>query len=834
MDHGGQFERKGRVMSQVPVDGVDLCDNLSNPEAVTAQTRNLNETNVLTQNQSLSPSQDEVGAGHSLLQKTSFNNNGKDEGEEQGKEAYTGRGREEDEEEDIDELMKEEEEEEEEESEESSSLICCQSPDTPMTDSSYSETGSLLETPYPFSSGTSPEPTSPVISTISPETAYPIGPVECSQSDVKVDSHMSTTGSVAFTAGPVHSTTLTTTSVTRPSGPPGPMCITGAKNTESTAKHLTSSTESVFSHGPPSSHAGPNASSAETFTITACTTRLNTSVSFTSVSGTTGPLSSTTGPMVTGAESTSTTGLITSNWGHITSRPVPPCFSVPTFPTGTITSPALLESLEQLTQRGDDTHLPHYLHQIAEAFVLHKDYQRALCCIQLERLYHQRVLDNLNTLQEQWESRCKMTSSDLATQHLDTLKHICQTHSRPSARDAVFASQDFLRPTCEEGGALPLSTSANQVDSETTTTHSGSLSGDPVIPSIDLSDRLSFPENTEKNREDPDRVLDRKEGFHGSQLTDKQGSDREGGEAEGGVGHTISAIENDLHPSTAGEMDQSKPAEQQGGDLGLAEGKEAIRAEEEERDAEKAAEAWEMEEEGEEEEKEKQNERDSVFCQKALPVDTLGSGAEVDEQQLHQEVQDEEKLLEDTQESTKTCVYQEARLHQEALLTQEARLKQQEQRKEEYEEEEEEYEVEQADLIKEAASLDDMAKLITVEEMSPASGLVSILKKRSVCLDNVSVSSSSEPQPDKPTAKRRVRFKVHDDDEQVGGGDSCLLLFLLCLVTVVISVGGTALYCALGDAQSSVCQDFSRNADFYVGQIQQGIAHIQHLFTIGS
>ncbi|KAF0043345.1 hypothetical protein F2P81_004682 [Scophthalmus maximus] len=683
----GQFERKGRVMSQVPVDGVDLCDNLSNPEAVTAQTRNLNETNVLTQNQSLSPSQDEVGAGHSLLQKTSFNNNGKDEGEEQGKEAYTGRGREEDEEEDIDELMKEEEEEEEE-SEESSSLICCQSPDTPMTDSSYSETGSLLETPYPFSSGTSPEPTSPVISTISPETAYPIGPVECSQSDVKVDSHMSTTGSVAFTTGPVHSTTLTTTSVTRPSGPPGPMCITGAKNTDSTAKHLTSSTEPVFSHGPPSSHAGPNASTAETFTITACTTRLNTSVSFTSI------------------------------------------------------------------------------------FV-----------------------------------------------------HLC----------LQFASQDFLRPTCEEGGALPLSTSANQVDSETTTTHSGSLSGDPVIPSIDLSDRLSFPENTEKNREDPDRVLDRKEGFHGSQLTDKQGSDREGGEAEGGVGHTISAIENDLHPSTAGEMDQSKPAEQQGGDLGLAEGKEAIRAEEEERDAEKAAEAWEMEEEGEEEEKEKQNERDSVFCQKALPVDTLGSGAEVDEQQLHQEVQDEEKLLEDTQESTKTCVYQEARLHQEALLTQEARLKQQEQRKEEYEEEEEEYEVEQADLIKEAASLDDMAKLITVEEMSPASGLVSILKKRSVCLDNVSVSSSSEPQPDKPTAKRRVRFKVHDDDEQeVGGGDSCLLLFLLCLVTVVISVGGTALYCALGDAQSSVCQDFSRNADFYVGQIQQGIAHIQHLFTIGS
>lgn len=67
----------------------------------------------------------------------------------------------------------------------------------------------------------------------------------------------------------------------------------------------------------------------------------------------------------------------------------------------------------------------------------------------------------------------------------------------------------------------------------------------------------------------------------------------------------------------------------------------------------------------------------------------------------------------------------------------------------------------------------------------------------------------------------------------VGGGDSCLLLFLLCLVTVVISIGGTALYCALGDAQSSVCQDFSRNADFYIGQIRRGITRLQHWYTSG-
>ena len=117
-------------MSQVQVGEVDLCDNLPKSEDLTAQTRNLNETNTLTQRQN-----EEEGG---LIQKASVNNNGKDVEEEQGKAACTERGRE-DEEEDIDEVMKDEEDEEE--SEESSCLMRCQSPDTPMTDSSYSETG---------------------------------------------------------------------------------------------------------------------------------------------------------------------------------------------------------------------------------------------------------------------------------------------------------------------------------------------------------------------------------------------------------------------------------------------------------------------------------------------------------------------------------------------------------------------------------------------------------------------------------------------------------------------------------------------------------------------
>ncbi|XP_047437390.1 consortin isoform X2 [Mugil cephalus] len=821
MDHGGQFETEGRGMSQVCVGGDDLCDNLPNPEALAGQTRNLNEANA----HSVPPSPNEEG-GTCGLQKTSLNNNGKEKEVGQGKEGQAGRSQEEEDEEDVDEVMRDEEEEEE--SEESSCLTRGQSPETPMTDSSYSETGSLLETPYPLSPGTSPEPTSPVIPVVSPETLLPIGSVEPGQSDAEMDSHISSSGSGASTTGSVTSTqgpTITTwpsdptlqtiTSDTGPPGPAGPTCIMGAadriaKNIISSAEQLTSSTEPSFICGP--TNVGGSTCSYLGSTTSTTLTSSNTSVASNTMSATTELLTSATGPTTTGTESSSTTGPISSY------TPVTTCSSVPTSATGPILNTALLESLGQLAQRGDDTHLPQYLHQVAEAFVLHEDYQRALWCIQLERLYHQRVLDNLNALQQQWEGQCRRTSSELTTQHLDTLKHICQTHTRPRTRDAECASLDFLKTKFEESGALASCTSVHQAE--------GGMehrAEDSSCPSINLPDRLNSLEVQDKDREGPDR-------FAGSQLSDKPGSDREGGQAEGGVGHAISIIGNGLHPSTAGGMDQSTSAEQQGEDLGPAQEKE-VKTEDGEAAEEMEAEGDDEEEEEAEEEEGEQEERDSPFCQKAPPVETIVSGTELEGQQLHSDAVAQEELHVETQQNLKI---------QEAHPPQETHMKHQEEGVEEEEEEEEEgeeeYEVNQANIIREAPTLDDMAKLITVEEISPASGLVSILKKRSICMDTVSISASSEPRPQKAPAKRRVRFKVPDDgyEQDVGGGDSCLLLFLLCLVTVVISVGGTALYCALGDAQSSVCQDFSRNADFYMGQIQRGVTQIQHWLTAWS
>ncbi|KAJ8341847.1 hypothetical protein SKAU_G00341380 [Synaphobranchus kaupii] len=97
----------------------------------------------------------------------------------------------------------------------------------------------------------------------------------------------------------------------------------------------------------------------------------------------------------------------------------------------------------------------------------------------------------------------------------------------------------------------------------------------------------------------------------------------------------------------------------------------------------------------------------------------------------------------------------------------------------------------------------------------------------------------SPPQPlapPKQVPKRKVRFSEPDDmaDPDEVGLDSCLLLLLLCMVTMVISVGGTALYCTLADAQSACAPTSPRNVDFYFSQVQRGLDEIRHWLSTGS
>ncbi|KAI4801472.1 hypothetical protein KUCAC02_019367 [Chaenocephalus aceratus] len=113
------------------------------------------------------------------------------------------------------------------------------------------------------------------------------------------------------------------------------------------------------------------------------------------------------------------------------------------------------------------------------------------------------------------------------------------------------------------------------------------------------------------------------------------------------------------------------------------------------------------------------------------------------------------------------------------------------------------------------ASDKDLAKLSDTEGSSSPDGLVSILKRRRASLDGLPPESEIAT---KQNSKRKVRFSEPEDgiEQDEVGGDSCLILLLLCLVTVVISIGGTALYCTLVDTYSNICTDFTHNVDFYI------------------
>ncbi|XP_076128401.1 consortin, connexin sorting protein b isoform X1 [Alosa pseudoharengus] len=330
-------------------------------------------------------------------------------------------------------------------------------------------------------------------------------------------------------------------------------------------------------------------------------------------------------------------------------------------------SPALLTSLRSLGEHRDHTLLPQSLHQIAEAYFLDEDYRWAVHFLQLEQLYHQRLLSNLAALQEQWESQWKAggtlpraDASPLAdcprdeSERMDSLRHICRTHERPTL--------------CME---------KHMVDQSRT-------------------DCLGHCERY------------------------------------GGVQETVFCLENQHKRATPDESPHPTREQQEEGE-----------EEEEEQEEDEDEELWEEQEDEEEE-----------------GVEELQMGAG------------------------------EAR-------------------------------------SKGLRPMEDLAKCIQVEEMSPTNGLVSILKRR--------VSEEGEPSPPESsprrTARRKVRFSEPSEDDS--SADSCLILVVLCLVTVVISIGGTALYCLLGNASTDVCTDFSQNMDVYWGPVRSGIRWLTHwLFPV--
>lgn len=147
-------------------------------------------------------------------------------------------------------------------------------------------------------------------------------------------------------------------------------------------------------------------------------------------------------------------------------------------------------------------------------------------------------------------------------------------------------------------------------------------SNHPTSPSCKITD-VESPGIAEK-REDPERELVGREGIHRSQLTD-----RGRGKAIEVERCTISAIRNEPHTSTSVALEQPGPAEQQGGDLCLAQERLA-KWEAQESCEKKTVNALKMNVKPEAEEEKK-------VRQRVLQVKTVLSGTDVAQQQLYQE-----------------------------------------------------------------------------------------------------------------------------------------------------------------------------------------------------
>ncbi|XP_051579629.1 consortin-like [Myxocyprinus asiaticus] len=437
-------------------------------------------------------------------------------------------------------------------------------------------------------------------------------------------------------------------------------------------------------------------------------------------------------------------------------------------------SHSLAVSLQELGEQGDHPLLPQYLHQIAESFIREEDYERAVRFIQLERLFHERLLSNLATLQEQWERRLSLVGRcqdgvedraiDLDAKHLDKLRHICRTHRQPvrSIEKCEVVSKVHRNSVMSDrqGGENNLNTqvlscSSGKVMEEHST-------NETLIQPDDRSSTAPPPQQSEQQHDPSPHSATPTSSS--SAVTDSSFSPacEDAREGEERVSLVASHQDASLEP-------ERLPSEPQMDTVG------------------------------------------SGLVMEGMG-DTVDTGQDVVETHTKEEGggEEEEEVVEEVLKLDHQDVHEN---------------------NPELDLEENGHGVETLDITT-VSSLDDMAKRIQVEEITPAAGLVSILKRRA-SLDGANVST---PAVSKPISKRKVRFQEPEEglDLDEVGGDSWLLLLLLCLATVVISLGGTALYCTFGDAQSSVCTDFSHNMDFYISQVQRVMEELKHWLSPSS
>ncbi|CAD7674660.1 unnamed protein product [Nyctereutes procyonoides] len=531
--------------------------------------------------------------------------------------------------------------------------------------------------------------------------------------------------------------------------------------------------------------------------------------------------------------------------------------------------------VEQLDSRA----LPLCLHQIAESYFQEEDYEKAMKFIQLERLYHEKLLANLSAIQEEWETKWKTVQPHTVTslrnsekgfngEDFEQLTKFCTTHQDPLlSKHKIAAVEKPLGRKCftqlivsedpkERGatakepesesclGAVPVPGGESQRHQEQTRERSS-----PCCPHMDrLADPPRLPVTSGKDhggeeplcsaeapRELPAQSWDACEddsrlqlpllGPSGDVATIGLAADPAVALPSESMREPLISPGSDLIAPALISEGRYSQTHRKGLRLPLKDASEALPTDRlEHREFNELQQPDLPDSDGKsplgppdpQRSESAFGEGNKVSVLSAAPPGVCMAPEEVvdEDDRVSRETEDYlNSLLEGCLKDTEDSLSCEENQEEDSDLLPDLSP------------EEASYSL-QEDLPSDdsSLSLDDLAKRIEIAEVVPAEGLVSILKKR-----NESGGDHPAQMQQKPS-KRRVRFQEIDDDldqDEVGGG-SCILLVLLCIVTVFLSVGGTALYCTFGDMESPMCTDFADNVDFYYTKLLQGMAELKH------
>ncbi|NXG81071.1 CNST protein, partial [Baryphthengus martii] len=542
---------------------------------------------------------------------------------------------------------------------------------------------------------------------------------------------------------------------------------------------------------------------------------------------------------------------------------------------------SLFSLLREEVEQMDSKILPLCLHQIAETYFQEEEYEKAMKFIQLERLYHEQLLANLSSIQEQWERKWKTavpspvttlknSTKELSSEELEKLTTVCSSHQQKYYHILQLVAAEN---TWESGYLLQLMESRHLKEREAAAFKSGTETCPGFGPKKEdkqLSTSSPGENRTERQTEAASLWVaagkDHMEEQHGSAETASephtQSTGTVGRPSSGCLSSGDASKDNSLQLRERELSKDAEKIESTAGEPGVELPRKPMV------DALVLADADSMPTDSVPPDKDVQADRSLLRAKHAagsseIAADQLGN-SDLKQQQKQTDDGDEKPFWDRTASSVcsgcnkvsehKSTAHSQVCEEIQRTAGQEGKINNEEQEdlflrylngnildteesfanlanQEDFDtvpdispERASYNSLEALSLDDSFSSLDELARRIEIAETTPAEGLVSILKKR----DDREGKTIAQVQHRQ--TKRRVRFQEMEDtlDQDEVAGGSCILLILLCIATVFLSIGGTALYCTFGDMESPVCTDFAANMDFYYTQILRRMEELKH------